>query len=89
MRPMISRVTASIVAPNYGRMLTPGQVVDLDEHLPHGGTVGDLVDLDWFELIPAPAPEAVPVASVPAPLAKQPPRRSPAGPPTDLGRHKE
>jgi hypothetical protein len=37
------------MAPDFGRQLTPGAIVDLDERLPGGGTLADHVRLDWFE----------------------------------------
>jgi hypothetical protein len=51
---MISRVAASVLAPNFGRQLTPGAVVDLDERLPGGGTLADHVRVDWFDPMPEP-----------------------------------
>ena len=60
MRPMISRVTASIVAPDYGKVLSPGLVVDLDERLPAGGSVADAVRAEWFEAMPDAGPEKPP-----------------------------
>lgn len=55
-----SRVSAAVTAPDFGVSLTPGQVVDLDQRLPRGGVLADVVCGDWFELIeeaPAPALE--------------------------------
>jgi hypothetical protein len=64
---MVSRVTAAVMAPDYGRQLTPGAVVDLDERLPGGGTLADHVRLEWFELMPdAASAPAKKIATKPA-----------------------
>lgn len=65
MRQMRSLVHAAIQAPDYGRTLAVGQVVDLDERLPQGGTLADLVKVEWFEPV---GPEARPRRR-PAPAA--------------------
>ena len=58
MRQKRCKVGAAILAHDYGKTLTVGQVVDLDERLPSGGVLADLVRLEWFEdLAPVP-PEA-------------------------------
>lgn len=45
------RCTANVrvQAPDYGKNLTVGQVVDLDERLPGGGTLADVTRPEWFE----------------------------------------
>ena len=48
MRQMRCRVGAAVLAPNYGKTLTIGQVVDVDERLPSGGTLADVTHPDWF-----------------------------------------
>lgn len=58
MRPMRSRVSFAALAPDYGRTVAIGQVVDLDEGLPAGGTLADLVRPEWFEDAPSTAPDA-------------------------------
>lgn len=45
-------VSAAVLAPEYGKTLTIGQVVDLDERLPGGGTLADVTDASWFEMLP-------------------------------------
>ena len=52
-----SKTAWSIVAPEYGRTCAVGDVVDLAERLPRGGTLGDLVRPEWFEdIVTAAAP---------------------------------
>ena len=41
-------VGAAVMAPDYGRTLVIGHLVDLDERLPQGGTLADVVREDWF-----------------------------------------
>jgi hypothetical protein len=41
-------VNAAVLAPDYGKTLTVDQVVDLDERLPHGGTLASVTDPSWF-----------------------------------------
>lgn len=60
MRQKRCKVGAAILAHDYGKTLIIGQVVDLDERLPGGGTLADVIDAekrpDWFEEVePAPA----------------------------------
>ena len=42
---------ARVTAPDYGMNLIVGQVVDLDERLPCGGVLADVVHPDWFEAL--------------------------------------
>lgn len=58
MRQMRTRIgNVTLQAPDFSLALVPGLVVDLDKRLPAGGTVADLVRLDWFEpLEPEPEP---------------------------------
>ncbi len=42
-------VAWSVVAPDYGRTCAVGDVVDLSERLPAGGTLADIVRPEWFE----------------------------------------
>ena len=56
MRLMQSKVSAAVLAPDYGKKMSPGTVVDLDECLPGGGVLADVVNAAWFESI-APAVE--------------------------------
>jgi len=48
---------ARVGAPNFGLDLVPGLIVDLDQGLPNGGVLADVVRADWFEAI---VPEARP-----------------------------
>lgn len=52
---MRSRVGWTVTAPEYGRTCVPGEIVDMAERLPRGGTLGDLVSLEWFEAVEPPA----------------------------------
>jgi hypothetical protein len=61
----------SVVAPEYGRTCAPGDVVDLSERLPRGGTLADVVRLEWFE--------DVTPATVPA-RRREPAKATPAAP---------
>ena len=49
MRLMQSKVSAAVLAPDYGKTMSPGTVVDLDECLPGGGVLADVVNAAWFE----------------------------------------
>lgn len=42
-------VALSIVAPDYGRTCAIGDTVEMDERLPTGGVLGDIVRPEWFE----------------------------------------
>lgn len=52
-----ARVSFSVVAPEYGRTCAVGDVVDLAERLPRGGTLAAIVRPEWFEdIVTADAP---------------------------------
>ena len=53
-------VSCAVLAPNYGRTCAPGELVDLAERLPNGGTLADLVRPEWFEPIEPAAEETAP-----------------------------
>jgi len=69
---MLKRCKASctVLAPDYGRTCTLGEVLDLSVRLPRGGTLADVVRPEWFEAVEA-EPEPSPRARrrVPAELA--------------------
>lgn len=61
MRQMRCRVGGvRIQASDYGLNLTPGLVVDLDERLPAGGTLAEVVRAEWFEPMPADVTDETP-----------------------------
>lgn len=68
-----------IQAPDYGLNLSPGQVVDLDERLPAGGTLADVTRPEWFEPLALPPQPARPVP-VPASLLPAKPQKRTAPP---------
>ena len=53
-------VSCAVLAPDYGRVLVPGEVVDLAERLPAGGTLADAVRPEWFASIEPAADETAP-----------------------------
>jgi len=51
--------STAVLAREYGRTMRPGQVVDFEERLPCGGTLGDQVRRDCFVPV-EPAGDAAP-----------------------------
>lgn len=72
MRQMRCVMSGSVLAPEYSRPLVPGEVYDLDERLPQGGRLADVVRLAWFAPLAPPPPLASAVAAVPSRPAAHP-----------------
>lgn len=77
MRQMRCLVSAAVLAPDYGKTLTVGQVVDLDERLPGGGALADVTRPEWFEEM-APAETDAPRRRRPAVIPDETTPASPA-----------
>lgn len=61
---MLRRCTTScaVLAPDYGRTCSLGELLDLSVRLPGGGILADVVRPEWFEPVSVPESDPAPIA---------------------------